>query len=339
MKTNNLMQTYFKMMKEEDDLLFEKTHGAMEILKKEFSDFCGCPYCGSLNKQQHSSQFCIGKRLPYFECRECGLVYPYPRLTMEKLHERINSPSKNFFYSRIYRRGILTNHEPISQNRSLSMKAAEIFDYEVNLLKSFKKNGQILEVGCADGYFLKKLEKAGFMVKGIEPNEILYSYACKSMMLDVACGTFEAQRLKPEFFDIVIFRDTFYHLFDPRRALEKTHQILKDGGIILIKTFNIGSFSIQNFPEASQGINPLDVPINGSLATYKRMIEAWGFKVMRICFLKENLTNYLRRKDILQASDEMIPLKLIYAALDYCFWLYLRALKKTRNIIIIAKKI
>ena len=55
----------------------------------------------------------------------------------------------------------------------------------------------------------------------------------------IFCGLIEDYPVTKERFDVITFQDSFDHLVDPRYILQKSHDLLKPEGLIVIKVHNI----------------------------------------------------------------------------------------------------
>ncbi len=98
-----------------------------------------------------------------------------------------------------------------------------------------------LELGCATGQYLVRLQEAGWMATGIEPGERPASIA-KDAGLDVHCGTLEASQLKPEQFELAAAWMVIEHVPDAKGTLRRLHLLLKPGGTLLFSIPNAGSW-------------------------------------------------------------------------------------------------
>lgn len=98
--------------------------------------------------------------------------------------------------------------------------------------------GPVLEVGCALGFLLAGLAKAGWEVEGIDVSPFAAYYAQTRFGLQVACTTLEEQAFPGEHFAIVIQKDVLEHVSDPRRHLVETHRIMRRGGYLWVVTPN-----------------------------------------------------------------------------------------------------
>jgi len=87
--------------------------------------------------------------------------------------------------------------------------------------------GRALEIGCASGGFLKRVEARGWRVSGIEPSATAAETARK-LGLSVHIGPLETAPKPDEPLDLVMASHTFEHLHEPVAAFAKLRAWSKD---------------------------------------------------------------------------------------------------------------
>ena len=92
---------------------------------------------------------------------------------------------------------------------------------------------QLLDVGCAAGWFLEAARDRGMNATGIEPDDAMATEA-RAKGLEVHTGYFPDQGLAPGRFDVVSLNDVFEHLPDPVGILESASAILAPGGVLVL---------------------------------------------------------------------------------------------------------
>jgi len=96
-----------------------------------------------------------------------------------------------------------------------------------------------LELGCATGQYLQRLQDAGWSATGIEPGQRPASIATQAG-LDVHCGTLDASRLQSEQFQLAAAWMVIEHVPDAKETLRQLHTLLKPGGTLLFSIPNAG---------------------------------------------------------------------------------------------------
>ncbi len=99
----------------------------------------------------------------------------------------------------------------------------------------------VLEVGCSEGLFGKRLKELGVAtVWGVEPNKNAALIAAKNLDY-VFAGTFEEAQntLKNQKFDLVVLNDVLEHFSNPEQVLNKVSHLLVDEGHVVCSIPNV----------------------------------------------------------------------------------------------------
>jgi methionine biosynthesis protein MetW len=137
-----------------------------------------------------------------------------------------------------------------------------------------KPGARLLDVGCGAGSFLKKMEKYGMEVYGVDFSEIAVSKA-KMSGLNVFQGSLEEAKFSEEYFDVITLNHVFEHLHDPTNTLRELKRILKVEGTIIIGVPNINAIGYKIF---GSNYVQIDTPRHLFLFSYK-VLEAFVKKV------------------------------------------------------------
>lgn len=158
------------------------------------------------------------------ECVNCGLVYSSPIVPPEVIHE-------------LYR------HSPFLHESQL---ANMIRDYQTqlrSLLPLLPSKGRLLEIGCANGLFLKAALELGFEdVRGVEPGEESVRAADPAVRGKIVNALFHAELFPPESFDVVCCFQVLDHLLEPGAVLRDAIKLLRKSGLVLLLNHNIRSW-------------------------------------------------------------------------------------------------
>lgn len=101
------------------------------------------------------------------------------------------------------------------------------------LIRKFKKEGRLLDVGCAFGFFLKLAEKYGFQPFGIDISSYAVKKARKIVKGKILQGDIEEDIPFPDnFFDVITLFDILEHLKNPKRVLSQLKKKIKHSGYI-----------------------------------------------------------------------------------------------------------
>ena len=107
---------------------------------------------------------------------------------------------------------------------------------------------QVIDFGCATGYFANLLNSKGCIVTGVEINsdaaKIAEQYCKKVVVTDLDIKSISGI-LPTEEFDVAVFGDVLEHLRNPWKVLEETKNILKSDGYVVASIPNIAHGSIR----------------------------------------------------------------------------------------------
>ncbi len=161
----------------------------------------------------------------------------------------------------------------------------------------FHGEGRLLDVGCAGGKDLQRIQEMGWKVTGVEFSPTAASVARARLGCEVLVGDFEQVALGDEAFDAIRFGHTLEHLPSPKRALEKAHRVLRPDGLLWIEVPNAASLERWLF---GRHWFCWDLPrhlYHFSPQTLARLVSITGFRPVKIkcdgrtLFFKESLAN------------------------------------------------
>ena len=106
----------------------------------------------------------------------------------------------------------------------------------------FKEGGNILDIGCAYGFFLKFLPSS-FRKYGVEISRSAAAQAkLNNPKGNIAGGDFLKKRYPENFFDIITAFEVLEHLPKLRETIEKMHTLLKKDGYLIASFPIVESF-------------------------------------------------------------------------------------------------
>ncbi len=101
------------------------------------------------------------------------------------------------------------------------------------------KKKKVLEVGCAFGFYLKKLEKEGAQAFGLDKSSFAAGKAKELGLKNVFLGDIQKPApFEPAHFDFIYSLDTIEHLENPKAMAENCFSLLKENGTLLLVTPN-----------------------------------------------------------------------------------------------------
>ena len=203
-----------------------------------------CPICSSTESEilfhQRFSDFSDITLLESYDvvaCDNCGFCYA------DKI-----PPQKVFD---VYYRE-LSKYESNSDELHESRYDRNRFSVIVNYLKPFLDDPglHIAEVGCATGFLLSMIKKAGYSnLTGIDPSPGCTAAAKKHYGIDVLTNTISNIELADNSVDILLLVGVLEHIRDLDDSLQKLWRIIKPGGKFFIAV-----------PDGSQYFKGQDAP-------------------------------------------------------------------------------
>ena len=175
----------------------------------------------------HDSRECVeGYLVPgkewgrHVKCKNCHLIYMNPIEKVSKTNEYY-CKAKN-------------THAPTIRESYLRTAKSQ-----VHLIQKYASGKNLLDIGCAQGFFLFSASSAGYTTKGIEISQDAAAYARREFGLDVEAKPFEELRFAENHFDVVTLWYVLEHVPYPLMILKEVHRILKPGGLVVVSTPNI----------------------------------------------------------------------------------------------------
>lgn len=148
------------------------------------------------------------------------------------------------------------------------------------LIKKYKKNGKLFDLGAGWGHFLLTGKQAGYEIYGIELSAQPALYARKELNLPVERVDFFAMSNEKKF-DIITLWDVLEHIDDADKVIEKCNAISEQEGLLVIQVPQIDSFISKRFKEKWKMIS-LDHVNYFSKKTLPRLLENNGYEVKEI---------------------------------------------------------
>jgi 2-polyprenyl-3-methyl-5-hydroxy-6-metoxy-1,4-benzoquinol methylase len=175
-------------------------------------------------------------RTALLKCKSCGFVFC----------EKIPSGKELAEYYAHY--GTSQYLSPVTVKRY-----HEWLDY----FEKFKSTGNILDVGCANGLFLREAKKRGWTVYGSEYGDIQVEI-CSNNGIIMHQGPLNDRTFENMTFDVVTSIEVIEHINNPREDIAHIHRLLRKGGLFFCTTPNFNAlarfylgdhYNIINYPE------------------------------------------------------------------------------------------
>ncbi|MBD3161739.1 MAG: methyltransferase domain-containing protein, partial [Candidatus Latescibacteria bacterium] len=193
----------------------------------------GCPVCSSARLEplpfayEHRGSLLQGTR-----CRACEVVFLDPMPTDEEIAALYG---EEYFTTSgdtggAHGRGAYL--ELAEEAELVRYVAARAFDSVFR--GHLRRRGELLDVGCGPGFFLKAMRDLGWKVAGLEISAYAAQLARERHDLDVTTGSISTARFQADRFDAVIMGDVLEHLPRPVEALETVRTWMKPDGLLFV---------------------------------------------------------------------------------------------------------
>lgn len=204
---------------------FSRRPGSDERLRR----VC-CVVCGDSGTRPH--WHCDG--FHFVRCASCGHVYQNPQPVFDDLALRYDSE---------YFRYELENAEPFYRLMRLGLKDLGFMQEQQRL----QQRGRFLDIGCATGVLLQRMQQEGWGVQGVEICKPAARYAIEQRGVPVHLGPVEEAPFEPGAFSAVHTSHVIEHVAEPRDFLLRMNELLCPGGVAVIVTPDRNGFQARLF--------------------------------------------------------------------------------------------
>jgi 2-polyprenyl-3-methyl-5-hydroxy-6-metoxy-1,4-benzoquinol methylase len=226
-----------------------------------------CTFCGGSRLSPFATAtYWTVVPLAFDECEDCGLVFcnPMPGLDIIVEGNRaldILQPTRGTYSQ--YRGG---------------------WDFAF-WLRKFRHTGTLLDIGCAQGFFLKGVEgNSDWRAEGLDIIDSMVTFARTRLGLTVHQGTLDTFPEGEARYDMLRMNNVIEHVQDPGRFLRHAYALLKPGGRVYCSTPNgIQDGAILRVANRRGfKMNMLENHFHLLMPhTLRNMFEAVGFRVYR----------------------------------------------------------
>lgn len=196
------------------------------------------------------------------ECEGCGLVFSNPIYQESHILEQ-------YFDAEYFQEEQTSNY---------------LVAYTEEFLKTLKMAGKIdslLEVGCADGYFLRVAKDMGIpKVCGVEPGSDAVNKADADLRPFICNGAFHEGLYEDNSFDMVCIFQVLDHVVDPIDIMTNVARVLKPGGYFLTITHNVKSWQPRLIGESCPMFDVQHIFL-WDLHTIRKLMEKVGLSYVR----------------------------------------------------------
>ena len=237
-----------------------------------------CPVCGSDTFALFLSgkdYFLTGEKFEIVKCSSCGFRFTNPRpeaVELGKFYE-----STEYISHSDKRKGIFASLYQLIRKYTLSRKLA--------LISNFQKKGEILDIGCATGQFLKYMSNNGWNTTGIEPDEKTRARAISEYGLQVFPEE-QLNNLKKASFDVITMWHVLEHVSDLNGRMIQLKNLLKPEGTLIVAVPNCESYDAEKYKEFWAGYDLPRHLYHFTKSDIKLLVEKFGFTIVNILPMK-----------------------------------------------------
>jgi 2-polyprenyl-3-methyl-5-hydroxy-6-metoxy-1,4-benzoquinol methylase len=246
------------------------------ILKKT-----SCIICNQANHKKLFSAkyllFNLKGKYNVIKCNNCNLIRTDPMPTIG---------SMKYYYPKNYSPYIDTQLKRKQNNFKAYIKKITnfFFDAKGQFIPSLPV-GNILDIGCASGFFLYEMKKKGWKTFGIETSKHAANYAKKILNLNVYNGPIEkAKKPNCKSLDLIVGWMTIEHLHNPIFVLKKIRSWSNKSTYLVLSIPNADSFEFNLFKKYWYA---LQVPTHAhhfTPETIKKVLKIGGWNIQRIIY-------------------------------------------------------
>lgn len=189
--------------------------------------------------------------------------------------------------------------------------AYEKLYHRLDEIEKYRPNkGEMLEIGCAFGYFLDAARSRGWTPTGVEIAEQPARFAREKLNLPIQCCWFKDAELPEGHFDVVAMWDALEHFDDPAAELLHAHKLIRDGGLLAFNTPDVDSFIRKLQGSRWRNFIPPQHITYFNVAATKELFRRTGFRPLwfSVALPREALLKKLHLYDLLvriKLSDKM----------------------------------
>lgn len=165
------------------------------------------------------------------KCGNCGFIY------------LSTIPDESILYEDYHEETGFSEDEYSASGKDASLKALwNINQQRVKKIQSFKKGGNLLDIGCGSGAFMLSAKEHGFEPEGIDVSNKAVSFIKDTLNLQAT--TKNITEIEHNF-EVITLWHVLEHFLDPVSELKKIHKKIENKGILVGEVPNWNSIKFQ----------------------------------------------------------------------------------------------
>ena len=207
----------------------------------------------------------------FVRCSNCGLAYQNPRVSLPHIGAYYDD---SYIAHRRNSWGLLAPLFERAMDR-LDMKKSRIVSRYVAL----GPDSQVLDVGCAVGTFLARLQREyGVHACGVDFKDLSASPSLANV--EFQCGLFYDTPLDADRFDLITMWHFLEHDYDPLRSLATAAKVMKPDGRLVIEVPRLDSRTFRWFGDRWPGLQAPQHTVLFDRDSLLRTIRRSGLEVV-----------------------------------------------------------
>ena len=201
-----------------------------------------CPKCKDSNLKpflQCVDYTVTKEKFNIVSCKQCGFKFTNPRPDIKLIHK--------YYESESYISHSNTNSGIFNKLYHFIKKIA--IKNKIRIIEGLQpKNKTLLDIGCGTGSFLGTIQRKGWHVKGIEPNEKARSKAIETHSINVLNEN-ELISLPKNSFAVITMWHVMEHVHNIKQRTHEIYNLLETGGYAIIAVPNYTSWDAKYYGE------------------------------------------------------------------------------------------
>ena len=235
------------------------------------------------------------------ECNQCSFVYTNPRPTLDTIGY-FYPDSAGYFHPPHEKEFELFKKNSLKGSLLKSYLAKRLnYPFESNFrfcpsfifarksklmhIPTYVKDGNLLDIGCSSGLYLKRMELLKWNTYGLESNSRAATHAQTLLKTGKIINQNFSKGIYPEnMFDVVHMSMVLEHLHDPKSALLEIRKILKPGGELILSVPNILGLELTIHKKYAYTLQVPEHVSHFSPQTLQKLLDSTGFKNAQFIF-------------------------------------------------------